>query len=351
MTMAPAFCFCWSVPSLTNTSSNYPQDLQHEWELGVRIMAVLRDENGYLPGYTSTFDSCVSVNEAGKMVFRGMVLEQINGYPVRKRLQDPTFSNIKYVREMLYQLLSALDRGQRLIGFTHADMGLGNVMEHYPEVYPEGTYAKVEDIPGFLESGSGHVMPLGPKLEFKIIDYGLVELNDKLAYTAGGTTPMQAIEKIEREISGPTGLDCEEHMMFGPEDTNQTGVVQWKMMKPSETSSEGDYYLVKPRNERQTKKLSGNRVHKHTTQERININGATGPVEKMYALKCPLANVPQCMPSIVCLLPRLPGIDSSGRGREMCSIFSWPLDRSSRSVSGPRRTRKRSGCSPTLCTT
>ena len=260
------------------------QDLQHEWELGVRIMAVLRDENGYLPGYTSTFDSCVSVNENGKMTFRGMVLEQINGYPVRKRLQDPSFSNIKYVREMLFQLLTALDRGQRLIGFTHADMGLGNVMEHYPEVYPEGKYSAPEDVPGFLESGSGHVMPLGPKLEFKIIDYGLVELNDKLAYTAGGTTPGQTIEKLEREISGPVGHDCDDAMTFGPEDTRGSTAVQWKMLKPSESSADGDYYIVKPRDERNRKKLSGDRLHKHTTQERIDINGAKGPVEKMYRL-------------------------------------------------------------------
>ena len=54
------------------------------------------------------------------------------GYPVRKRLSDPTFHNIHYVKEMLFQLLTALDKGQRALGFTHAD-GLGNVMEHYPE--------------------------------------------------------------------------------------------------------------------------------------------------------------------------------------------------------------------------
>lgn len=258
-------------------------DLQHEWELGVRIMAVLRDEDGYLPGYTSTYDSCVSVDEkTGKVVFRGMVLEQINGYPVRKRLQDPNFSNIKYVREMLFQLLTALDRGQRLIGFTHADMGLGNVMEHYPEVYPEGKYSAPADIPGFVESGSGSVMPLGPKIEFKIIDYGLVELNDKLAYTAGGTTPVETIEKIEREISGPVGLDCDENLRFGPEDTKGSGVTQWKLQKP-ESKSADDYYLVKPHKPK-GKGLSGERVHKHTASQRVNINGATGPVEKMYRM-------------------------------------------------------------------
>jgi hypothetical protein len=252
-------------------------DLQHEWELGIRIMAVLRDENGYLPGYTSTFDSCVSKDEkTGKVVFRGMILEQINGYPVRKRLKDPSFCNIKYVREMLHQLLVALDRGQRLIGFTHADMGLGNVMEHYPEVYPEGTYSAPSDIPGFLESGSGSVMPLGPKIEFKIIDYGLVELNDKLAYTAGGTTPAQTIEKLEKELSGHPETDIQESLSFGPEDKDGK-CDQWKLHRPS--GSPHDYFFAKPHSHHFRRK-----VHKHTTQERININGACGPVEKMYRL-------------------------------------------------------------------
>ncbi len=185
-------------------------DLQHEWELGVHIMAVLRDEKGYLPGYTSTFDSCVSKQHNGKIVFRGMILEQINGYPVRKRLQDPTFHNIKYVREMLFQLLTALDRGQRLLGFTHADMGLGNIMEHYPEVYPEGTVTSVSDIPGFEASGSGSLLPKGPKMEFKIIDYGLVESllqshfslvdqvdEESLLALAGETGVLRVFEAVE----------------------------------------------------------------------------------------------------------------------------------------------------------
>ena len=53
-------------------------DLRHEWELGIHLMAVLRDENGYLPGFTQTFDACLSKKD-GKYVFRGMILEQING--------------------------------------------------------------------------------------------------------------------------------------------------------------------------------------------------------------------------------------------------------------------------------
>lgn len=32
------------------------------------------------------------------------------------------------------QVFSALDRAQRRMGFHHADLGLRNVMEHYPGV-------------------------------------------------------------------------------------------------------------------------------------------------------------------------------------------------------------------------
>ena len=118
-------------------------DLQHEWELGMSLMMVLGQEDGSLPGYTRTYDACVSVPEKGdkKCIFRGMILEQINGFPVRKRLADPSFHNIHYVREMLWQLLTALDKGQRTLGFIHADMGLGNVMEHYPECVQRACFA------------------------------------------------------------------------------------------------------------------------------------------------------------------------------------------------------------------
>ena len=61
-----------------NTFAASMMDLRREWELGIHLMAVLRDEKGYLPGYTQTFDACVS-REDGEYVFRGMILEQING--------------------------------------------------------------------------------------------------------------------------------------------------------------------------------------------------------------------------------------------------------------------------------
>ena len=81
-------------------------------------------------------------------------------------MDEPEFCNIHYVREMLLQVgrgigsggvcgercafappppppttttraraqvFSALDRAQRKLGFHHADLGMRNVMEHYPE--------------------------------------------------------------------------------------------------------------------------------------------------------------------------------------------------------------------------
>jgi hypothetical protein len=47
--------------------------------------------------------------------------------------EHPEFHNIHYVQEMLRQVFTALDRAQRETGFFHADMGMRNVMEHYPE--------------------------------------------------------------------------------------------------------------------------------------------------------------------------------------------------------------------------
>jgi len=280
-------------------------DLRHEWELGIHLMAVLRDENGYLPGFTQTFDACLSKKD-GKYVFRGMILEQINGecclciacqciflnvvafdhrtrytlcagYPVRKRLEDPTFHNIRYVREMLFQLLSALDRGQRTVGFTHADMGLGNVMEHYPETFPEGEVKSGSDIPGFVESGSGGTLPLGPKLEFKIIDYGLTELNGQLAATAGGVTPEDTVRKIEEQFSSVNSEAVEgDSTLIGPgadtrsmkETKNMT--CQWNVHF---SKDDANLMFLAPKIDR----ASGD-----TVTEKLNLNGARGNVEKLY---------------------------------------------------------------------
>jgi len=160
-------------------------------------------------------------------------------------------------------------------------MGLGNVMEHYPEVYPEGTVTSVSDIPGFEASGSGSLLPKGPKMEFKIIDYGLVELNDKLAYTAGGTTPAQTLAKLEEGFGQPDGEGVD--LSFGPEGGDSDKCDQWGFHKPRRTKSKNgdDYYILKPKRMSVAKKAHG-KLHKDNTQDRVMLNGAKGPVEKMY---------------------------------------------------------------------
>lgn len=109
--------------------------LQREWEIGMQLKAALEERDGTLPGFTRTCD-CMAImkdEKHGTVNFRGMMMEKINGWSVNKRLADPTFHNIHYVREMLFQVFSALDRAQRRLGFNHADLGLRNVMEHYPK--------------------------------------------------------------------------------------------------------------------------------------------------------------------------------------------------------------------------
>lgn len=134
---------------------------------------------------------------------------------------------------MLFQVLSALDKAQREVGFFHADMGMRNIMETYPRLYehseddpgateadeveppkpeecktcgargvtvdrvsgtpgtvkwprPTGNCNVVIERPGFTCNADGSKMPLGPYIEFKIIDYGVSAFDDLLAQTTGG---------------------------------------------------------------------------------------------------------------------------------------------------------------------
>ncbi|GAB4817323.1 hypothetical protein N2152v2_004369 [Parachlorella kessleri] len=119
--------------------------MEREWEIGVQLRAALEDDNGNLPGFVRVCDCIVepeSNTGATRAHFSGMILEKINGWESFKRLEADSFHNIHYVREMLFQAslgvaFSALDRAQRRMGFHHADLGLRNVMEHYPLLWEE----------------------------------------------------------------------------------------------------------------------------------------------------------------------------------------------------------------------
>lgn len=224
--------------------------LQREWEIGMQLKAGLEDSDGNLPGFTRTCD-CMAImkDKAHTVTFRGMMMEKIQGWSVASRIVDPSFHNIHYIREMLYQVFSALDRAQRLLGFNHADLGLNNVMEHYPEIETclqeqqknenlramnrkssgvngdmspktpgkEASWNRTglgcaipPPVPGYTCGLDGSKLPLGPNIEFKIIDYGVGEFNPTLAQAAGGYTADETLRRIH-EVFSERGIPVGEH--------------------------------------------------------------------------------------------------------------------------------------------
>ncbi|KAL4526906.1 hypothetical protein Ndes2526A_g01330 [Nannochloris sp. 'desiccata'] len=124
--------------------------MEREWELGLKLRVALQDpDTGKLPGFMRVCDALVSGSDPDtatnastpgqrrKARFAGMVLEKLNGWEVYKRIDMHEFHNIHYVREMLRQVFNALDRAERECGLFHADLGMRNVMEHYPQLYRE----------------------------------------------------------------------------------------------------------------------------------------------------------------------------------------------------------------------
>jgi hypothetical protein len=124
------------------------------------------------------------------------------GWEVYKRIDTPEFHNVHYLKEMLFQVFSALDRAQRKLGFSHADLGMRNVMEHFPQTWeeiPGGAAAAghVPHIPGYTCNTNGSRLPLGPKVEFKIIDFGISKMSAKLAEAAGGREAQEHVARMQ----------------------------------------------------------------------------------------------------------------------------------------------------------
>lgn len=262
--------------------------MEREWEIGTQLRAALEEPGGTLPGFMRVCDCLVRTDDpaTGKAQFNGMILEKLNGWEVYKRIDTEGFHNIAYVREMLFQVFSALDRAQRKLGFYHADLGMRNIMEHYPRLWDSessspaaahagavgprdcltchqhpppppqqpqqqqqlqqqprlpagvvpgsgqvippqvagsvgqqagedeqplqplerqasgvstgqpwwrtntsgqgGVCGRVRPRPGFSCNADGSRLPMGPNVEFKIIDYGLAIFDERLAQAAGG---------------------------------------------------------------------------------------------------------------------------------------------------------------------
>lgn len=216
--------------------------MEREWEIGTQLRAALQEPSGRLPGFMSVEDCLVQfVDTKGKRArFGGMILEKLNGWEVYKRVDTPTFHNIHYVREMLFQVFQALDRSQQKLGFDHADLGMRNIMEHYPLTWEDVQQRKGKERKGivgqqkcavcgpsdpFATTVSSHQqqthstksacapvaprigwsitedgarIPLGPNIEFKIIDYGVARFDEVLAQTAGGFQSRETYAKLKR---------------------------------------------------------------------------------------------------------------------------------------------------------
>lgn len=240
--------------------ANSMLSLQKEWEIGMQLKAAIEEPDGSLPGFTRTCD-CMAIHgdkKSKSVIFRGLMMEKIQGFPVAARVTDPTFHNIHYIREMLFQVFSALDTAQRKTGFCHADLGLNNVMEHYPIITEslmemqrsqniEAIRAacgepKVESgrtatpgkdketwtrsassgceippaVPGWSCNVDGSKLPLGPNVEFKLIDYGVAEFNETLAQAAGGYEAEETLAAIHEQFEQrgiPVGASANEDML------------------------------------------------------------------------------------------------------------------------------------------
>lgn len=264
--------------------------MKREWEVGTQLRAALEEPGERLPGFMRVCDCVVATDsrKGGRGDFSGMIMERLTGWETYRRIDTPEFHNIAYVKEMLFQVFSALDRGQRKIGFSHADLGLRNVFEHYPRLFSAGgdgggqeqrfchmpgcmalppapaaagdpvtsgqpaAPGQAPAIPGYTCNADGSRLPLGPGIEFKIIDYGLATFDQVLAQAAGGYESEQALAKL-------ADLFAAQRVRFGTSSSNRHGVeiptsramegrrACWRLfparlrslLRPSPTSSDG----------------------------------------------------------------------------------------------------------------
>lgn len=294
--------------------------LQREWEIGMQLKAGLEEDDGSLPGFTRTCD-CMAImkDKAHTVTFRGMMMEKIQGWSVASRITDPSFHNIHYIREMLYQVFSALDRAQRFLGFNHADLGLNNVMEHYPEIETslkeqqktenlvamnrkrsgvngdlspktpgkEASWNRQEfgctippPVPGYTCGLDGSKLPLGPNIEFKIIDYGVGEFNETLAQAAGGYTADETLRRIHEVFSErgiPVGENASDDLLRLVEEDEMRNQVKTRKSKRGiflRREKDNRFVVMVESDKKATKKA----MHRQPTTTSVS----KGVVEKMY---------------------------------------------------------------------
>lgn len=159
--------------------------LKREWIIGQHLNK-LRGPRGELAGFMGTGAALIRRSDEG---LEGLILEKVNGMPLEKRLlKDETFADANYMLEMMYQVFSALDRGNRELGYVHRDMRISNVMEHRPDaklILPKGYKGKAKQfkLPGdkrpavlkFAIIDNGHARLLGSKVPSKLPEVPVLE--------------------------------------------------------------------------------------------------------------------------------------------------------------------------------
>eukprot|EP01026_Neomeris_dumetosa_P026060 TRINITY_DN21328_c0_g1_i3.p1 TRINITY_DN21328_c0_g1~~TRINITY_DN21328_c0_g1_i3.p1 ORF type:complete len:535 (-),score=46.99 TRINITY_DN21328_c0_g1_i3:500-2104(-) len=108
------------------TSEKY--GLLREWLINSKINQLSESGDGDVKGFMRA--KAGVYRENGKFI--GIVLEKMNGWTARKRIKCRDFNDISYICYMLQDVFEALQRSQTLLGFHHADLHLGNIMEQHP---------------------------------------------------------------------------------------------------------------------------------------------------------------------------------------------------------------------------
>ncbi|KAK9843419.1 hypothetical protein WJX81_001420 [Elliptochloris bilobata] len=150
--------------------------VRREWEVGRRVNSLLNPERA-MPGYMGTGRGVVMANGH----FQGMLLERLDGRSPAKVVGAKDFHDIGYLRDLLFNIFTALDVGQRRMGFHHADLRIDNVME-------------VTGVKGLNR--------------FRIIDFGLADFCElyaagRVGTSAGGGTGAKAVKS--EESRSPSG--------------------------------------------------------------------------------------------------------------------------------------------------
>ena len=96
------------------------------------------------------------------LMLAGFILERIHGRNSDKRIGQPSFHDITYVRQLLFSTFKSLHMAQRQLAFHHADLRLANIMEVDPSIIPPCTAGGSRSTANFTISSTNptHSNPL-----------------------------------------------------------------------------------------------------------------------------------------------------------------------------------------------